>query len=51
MDMLFVRQAYDAKKYAFVADYVRFWAIYNHGGIYLDTDMYIIKKFRCIFRE
>jgi mannosyltransferase OCH1-like enzyme len=44
MDMLFVRQAYDAKKYAFVADYVRFWAIYNHGGIYLDTDMYIIKN-------
>lgn len=41
----FVASAYAAKKYAFVADYVRFWALYNYGGIYLDTDMYVVKRF------
>lgn len=45
MDHSFVQQAYAAKKYAFVADYVRFWALYYHGGIYLDTDMYVVKSF------
>ena len=41
---LFVQQAYEAKKWAFVTDYVRLWAVYNHGGIYLDTDVELIKK-------
>ncbi len=45
MDHPFVKQAYAAKKYAFVADYVRFWALHNHGGVYLDTDMYVVKRF------
>ena len=45
MNHPFVVKAYKEKKYAFVADYVRLWAIYNYGGIYLDTDMYIIKEF------
>lgn len=45
MDHPFVRSAYAAMKYAFVADYVRFWALYNYGGIYLDTDMYVVKRF------
>ncbi len=30
--------AYENKKYAFVADYVRLIALYKNGGIYLDTD-------------
>ncbi len=33
------REAYEAKKWAFVSDYVRLWVLYNYGGIYLDTDM------------
>lgn len=41
----FVQSAYQAKRYAFVADYVRFWALYNYGGIYLDTDMYVLRSF------
>lgn len=45
MDVPFVQEAYSAKKYAFVSDYVRFWALYNHGGLYLDTDMYVLKSF------
>ena len=35
----FVKGAYDAKKWAFVTDYIRFKALYEHGGIYLDTDV------------
>ena len=45
MQMPFVKQAYEARKYAFVSDYVRFWALYNHGGIYLDTDVFVIRPF------
>ncbi|MCM1402942.1 MAG: polysaccharide pyruvyl transferase family protein [Muribaculum sp.] len=45
MEHPFVKSAYAAGKYAFVADYVRFWALYNFGGIYLDTDMYVLKSF------
>lgn len=45
MEHPFVKGAYAAKKYAFVADYVRFWALYNCGGIYLDTDMYVLRSF------
>lgn len=41
---LFVRQAYEAKKWAFVTDYVRLKVVYEHGGIYLDTDVEVIKK-------
>lgn len=40
---LFVRQAYEAKKWAFVTDYVRLEVVHNHGGIYLDTDVEVIK--------
>ena len=40
----FVSVAYKAKAWAFVSDYVRLNVIYNYGGIYLDTDIEIIKK-------
>ncbi|OTG93968.1 glycosyl transferase [Acinetobacter sp. ANC 4654] len=35
----FTLSAYEQKKYAFVSDYVRAWALYEYGGIYLDTDV------------
>ena len=44
MDHPFVLSAYKSGKFAFVSDYVRLWALYNHGGIYLDTDMWLIKN-------
>ena len=40
---LYVRQAYEAKKWAFVTDYVRFDILYQYGGLYFDTDVEIIK--------
>lgn len=39
------KAAYEDKKFAFVADYVRFYALYNYGGLYLDTDVLIRKNF------
>jgi hypothetical protein len=44
-------QAYHAKKYAFVSDYARFDILYNHGGIYFDTDVEIIKSFDGIIEK
>jgi len=32
-------------EYAFCSDYVRFWALYNYGGIYLDCDVMVYKSF------
>ena len=40
---LYVRQAYAKKKWAFVTDYVRLQVIYDNGGIYLDTDIELLK--------
>lgn len=41
----YTKEAYEARKYAFVSDYVRLWALYNEGGIYLDTDVKVFKPF------
>jgi hypothetical protein len=42
---IWTRQAFDSGMYAFAADYIRLFAVYNHGGIYLDMDMEVIKPF------
>lgn len=41
---LYVRQAYEAKKWAFVSDYVRLQVVYEYGGVYLDTDVELINR-------
>ena len=41
---LYVRQACQAKKWAFVTDYVRLQVVYERGGIYLDTDVELIRN-------
>ena len=33
-----------ARKYAFVTDYVRLYILYNEGGIYMDTDVEVLKS-------
>lgn len=51
----YVREAYEARKWAFVSDYARLWILYTYGGIYLDTDVELIKtlnpmlKYRTFF--
>lgn len=42
---LWTKQAFEAKKYAFAADYIRLYALYNYGGIYLDSDVIVYKSF------
>lgn len=39
-----MKEAYNEKKWAFVSDYARFDIIYHYGGIYLDTDVELLKK-------
>lgn len=39
----YVKEAYEKKKYAFVSDYVRMYALYNFGGVYFDTDVEVLK--------
>ena len=41
----FVRDAINAKKYAFAADYIRLYALYTEGGIYMDSDVLVKKAF------
>ena len=56
-----MKEAYEKEKWAYVSDYARMDIIYNEGGIYLDTDVELIKDledllyqkvffFRWIFR-
>ena len=39
----YVKEAYNAKKWAFVSDYARFKILYKNGGLYFDTDVELIK--------
>lgn len=41
----YVKEAYEARKYAFVTDYVRLYALYTEGGIYMDTDVEVLKPY------
>lgn len=38
----YTQQAYEARKYAFVSDYARYWILYHYGGLYFDTDVELI---------
>ncbi len=40
----YVKEAYEAKKYAFVTDYVRLYVMFNYGGIYMDTDVEVLQS-------
>lgn len=41
----YVKEAMALKKYAFAADYIRLYALYTEGGIYLDSDVEVVKSF------
>ena len=47
----YAKQAYDAGKWAFVSDYVRLKVLYEHGGVYLDTDVELIKPLDKLIEE
>lgn len=41
----YVEEAYNNRKFAFVTDYVRLYALYTEGGIYMDTDVEVLKPY------
>lgn len=41
----YVEEAYDQRKWAFCADYIRAYALYTEGGIYLDSDVQVLRTF------
>lgn len=45
MAIPWTREAMECKKYAFVSDYIRLEVLFKYGGIYLDTDVELIKTF------
>lgn len=45
LDNVFLKEALSVKKWAFASDYVRLFAVYSEGGIYLDTDVLLFKNF------
>ena len=47
----FTQEAYQAKKYAFVTDYVRLFILKEYGGIYMDTDVEVIKNLDCFLHH
>ena len=40
----YVKEAYEAKKWAFVSDFARLYVLVNHGGVYMDTDVELVKS-------
>lgn len=48
---IFAREAYEVRKWAFVSDYARLYALSKFGGIYLDTDVEILKNFDCLLNN
>lgn len=47
----YAREAYEAGKWAFVSDYVRLKVLYEEGGIYLDTDVELIKPLDALIEK
>ena len=47
----FTRDAYAHRKFAFVSDFVRIFALATQGGVYLDTDIEIIKPLDVFLKE
>lgn len=45
IDSIFLKEALSVKKWAYAADFVRLYALYHEGGIYLDTDVMVFKSF------
>lgn len=46
----YTEEAYNSKKYAFVTDFVRLYVLYNYGGIYMDTDVELLKPLDSFLR-
>lgn len=47
----YVKEAYEAKKWAFITDYVRLYVLFNEGGVYMDTDVEVLKNLDAFLLE
>ena len=45
IDSIYLKETLNEKVWACAADYVRLYAVYHEGGIYLDTDVMVYKSF------
>lgn len=48
LDIPYVTEALKARKWAFAADVVRFYAVYTEGGVYMDSDIFLYSRFDSI---
>lgn len=51
IDVVFVKEAMSVGKWAFASDVIRLWALAKYGGIYLDTDVKVLKSFEPLLSE
>ena len=51
IDSVWLSETLKEKKWAFAADFVRLYAVYHYGGIYLDTDCLLYKSLNCFLNE
>lgn len=49
--LVWTKEALEAKAWAFLTDYVRLYALYMEGGIYLDTDVWVTKSFDSLLTD
>lgn len=47
----YTREAYESKKWAFIADFIRIWALQKYGGLYLDSDVEVLKSFDSLLNQ
>lgn len=45
IDLPFINEALDARRWAFAGDVVRFYAVWKYGGVYMDSDIFLYKRF------
>lgn len=51
MDIPWIRDAFKHRKFAFVADYMRFYVLYHEGGVYMDTDMLLVRPIDAFLQD
>ena len=50
-ESVWVKESFESKKYAFACDYIRIYAVYHFGGIYMDMDMEVIRTFNDLLEK
>lgn len=51
IDSIWLKECISAKKWAFAADFVRLWAIYHEGGVYLDSDVLLFQSIEPFLKD